>query len=352
MDAMSITRSSRAGASAIAALLALAAPCTADAAGGYPLPVENSPNGILAPNGDGRYLAVTVAGRTALLRQSTANGTVTQRTDLGGRFGIPVVAVDATGGGISHDGRTLVLVRARNGFPNRQTTFKVMSLRPRLRLRKTVTLRGDFSFDALSADGRSLFLVNYLSPADPTQYRVRVYDLARDRLDPKAVVDPRESPDEMNGIPLARVADARGRWAYTLYDGAGKRPFIHALDTRARKAVCIDLEGPPFAPDKTPYDLRFALAGGGSRLDLHRKGELVATVDTASFRVRTGAAAIAAAGERARAAGDPAGPSLLWPGIGLALLAAGLLARRLVRRPRRARHAQPVEEIVVTELVR
>jgi hypothetical protein len=135
----------------------------------------------------------------------------------------------------------------------------------------------------------------------------------------------------MNGFPMTRVASPDGRWAYTLYDGAGKRPFIHALDTRDRKAVCIDLDGAAFAPGTDPYTLRLALAAGGARLDVRREGALVATVDTAGFRVRTGAAAVEAAAA-STAAGDPSGPDPLWPAIGLALLAGGLLGRRLVRR--------------------
>jgi hypothetical protein len=344
---LSPRRSRTVGAVAVATL-ALAIPAAASAAGGFPLAVQDSPSGVLSPDSATRYLTVTVAGRTALLAQQTATGRIANRLDVRGRFGIPVVASDSTAGGISHDGRTLVLVRARDGFPQARTTLAVLSLKPRLRLRRTVRLRGDFSFDALSADGRSLFLVNYIGAPDPTRYRVRVYDLIRDRLEPKAVVDPRESPDEMNGTALARVSGSGGRWAYTLYDGAGKHPFIHALDTRDRKAVCIDLEGPPFQNGADPYQLRLALAAGGSRLDLHRQGSLVATVDTATFRVRTSPAALAAA-QTAGAAGDPAGPSLLWPGVGFALLAAGLLARRVAQRPRRRRKG---EDAVVTELVR
>ena len=343
---MAITRRSHAVAGAAIATIALVVPASADAASGVLPAVADSPGGILAPGGDSRYLTVTMAGRTALLEQSAPRGTLGRRVDMRGSFGIPVVASDLTAGGISHDGRTLVLVRTRDRFPSTTTTFKVMSLRPRLRLRQTVRLAGDFSFDALSADGRSLFLINYLEPSDPTKYRVRVYDLARHRLDPEAVVDPREAPDEMNGIAVARVAGADGRWAYTLYDGAGKHPFIHALDTRDRKAVCIDLTG-SFA--KNPYELRLAVAGRGSRLDLRRKGAIVATVDTATFRVRAGAAVNAAGAAPLRAAGDPAGPPLLWPGIGIVLLVAGLLARHVRRRTRRS---PQTDEVGVPEFVR
>ena len=46
----------------------------------------------------------------------------------------------------------------------------------------------------------------------------------------------------MRGQPLTRATSPDGRWAYTLYDGAGKEPFIHALDTSTRSARCIDLD--------------------------------------------------------------------------------------------------------------
>ena len=43
----------------------------------------------------------------------------------------------------------------------------------------------------------------------------------------------------MRGLALSRVSSEDGRWAYTLYDGGGDVPFIHALDTVGDKAVCI-----------------------------------------------------------------------------------------------------------------
>ena len=49
----------------------------------------------------------------------------------------------------------------------------------------------------------------------------------------------------MSGLPMSRAPRAAsGRWAYTLYDGAGEHPFVHALDTEQRTAVCIDLDMP------------------------------------------------------------------------------------------------------------
>ena len=201
---------------------------------------------------------------------------------LPGRFTIPAVAYDGSANGLSGDGHTLVLIEPRAGFPRTETRLAVLDTRP-LRWRTTITLHGDFSFDAVSPDGSSLYLIQYTSALDPTKYNVRVYDLDSSRLVKAPIVDPHERGEKMRGQPLTRAMSSNGRWAYTLYDGAGKAPFVHALDTRNRTARCIDLD---------------ALAGTdltrlGLKLDT-RRGLLIVTlgarpalnVDLASFKVR------------------------------------------------------------------
>jgi hypothetical protein len=330
---MSTQHPRRTVAGAVVAALAFAAPAAAD---GLPLPVEESLSGVVSGDGAHRYLSVALGDRTAILAQRAATGQVVSRIDLAGRFGIPLVAYDSTAGGLSGDGRTLVLINPRRGFPRRTTTFAVVTSRgPSLRLRRILRLRGDFSFDALSRDGRSLFLINYVSPPDPTKYRVRVYDLVRNRLDPRPIVDPREAPDEMNGFALSRVTSRDGRWAYTLYQGAGGKPFIHALDTRDRKAVCIDLDDPKLATGNA-FELRLLAAERGTRLDIRRGAALLATVDTATFRVRSGQSAVDAV--RADVVdNDPPGPQPLWPVLAAALLGGVALLPVALRR----RRAQP-----------
>jgi hypothetical protein len=110
-----------------------------------------------------------------------------------------------------------------------------------LRTRSVVTLRGSFSFDALSPDASKLYLIQYISAQDYARYRVRAYDLSARQLVPGAIVDRREPDEAMTGGPVTRATTRDGRWAYTLYARQGRPPFLHALDTVAAKAYCIDL---------------------------------------------------------------------------------------------------------------
>jgi len=91
----------------------------------------------------------------------------------------------------SADGRRLVLIEPRTRFPRARTRLILLDTRT-LRTLRTIDLRGDFSFDAVSPRGAFAYLIQYTSPTDPTRYLVRAYDLRSGRLVPKAVTDPRE----------------------------------------------------------------------------------------------------------------------------------------------------------------
>jgi hypothetical protein len=84
----------------------------------------------------------------------------------------------------------------------------------------------------------------------------------------------------MRGQPLSRATGSSGRWAYTLYDGAGAEPFIHALDTTGRTARCIDLAALA-GTNLTHLRLRFA----GRTLMIEGADGPVVNVDRISFKV-------------------------------------------------------------------
>jgi hypothetical protein len=171
-----------------------------------------------------------------------------------------------------------VLINPRVRFPRERTTFAVVDTRT-LRVRRTIKLRGDFSFDAISPNGRVMYLIEYLNPKNFTEYAVRAYNMRAGRLYKRPVVDPDESGEDMYGIPVSRASSPDGRWHYTLYE-ARKHPFVHALDTVGRTAVCIDIEGGV----KSVWDA--TLSPRGPHLDVvATSGQPLAEIDTRTHEV-------------------------------------------------------------------
>jgi len=257
----------------------------AAAASGDGLPVlgiDVGTQGVAARTAPVRYVTLRGAGETIVARTARVGGRVLRFATVPGTFTIPAVAYDGSSSGLSADAGTLVLIEPRTGFPRARTTFAVMDAR-RLRLRRVIDLRGDFSFDAISPGGRTLYLIQYTSRFDPTKYSVRAYDLSAGRLFRAPVVHPHEHGDEMRGSPLTRATSPGGRWAYTLYDGGGMTPFVHALDTARRRARCIDL--PVLAGRRDLSQLRLGVEPGGVSLTVRTPQRTLAVVDLASFRV-------------------------------------------------------------------
>jgi len=263
---------------AAVALAAVPAPAAADG-----LPVGNidpGPQGVAVPGEPYRVVALTGARDTVVARVRRDDGTVRWFTRVGERLTVPGVAYDGTADGLSADGGTLVLIRPRVTWPQARTRLVVFGAR-RLRVRRRITLRGDFSFDALSPDGRRMFLVQYVSRRDPRRYVVRSYDLRHGRLEPGTIVDAREPDEDMRGFPVTRSTTADGRWAYTLYDGEGE-PFVHALDTVERAAFCIDLP----ETTKVEWDASLTLSRDESTLTVRTRAGDTTTIDTGKLEVR------------------------------------------------------------------
>jgi hypothetical protein len=319
---------------ATVALLACPASATAD---GLPiLGVDASRTGLTDSSGS-RYVTFDAGHRTVVARVEVDGGEVTTSRVIDGRFTIPAVAYDASPSGLSADGRTLVLVRPRVAFPQRHTTLAVIDTE-RLRVRDVVTLDGDFSFDAISPDGSTAYLIHYRSRRDPTRYEVRAFDLESERLLPEPIVDPEEPDERMAGLPISRASSTDGRWAYTLYDGNGHEPFIHALDTAGQRAVCIDL--PQLEDRRNLYLLALQTRQRGRELVVlpgrsaaQGSGPLL-SVDTKSFEVSVPASADSAPDD---------GGGAPWLPIGVAAAALAFAIAWIVRRQREATAGKQLE---------
>lgn len=313
----------------LAAILAVGAASASARADGLPvLGLDLGSTGVVTHDGTGRYVTLRTEAGTILVRVSRPDGTVAAYGVIRGDYSIPAVAYDGTAAGVSRDGRTVLLVHPRRTFPQRRTRFALVDTH-RFAVRERIALRGDFSFDAMSPDGRWVYLIQYLSARDPNRYAVRLYDTRTERLLRKPIVDPTEPDEKMGGSPITRVSSPDGRWAYTLYDGGGKEPFVHALDTTGRTARCIDLDalGPLAGQDTSQYHLRLR----GSTLVVDAGGSPLQLIDLKTFEAREPPAPKLPAAATSPAPDRDGGPAWWIPALtGVAL--AGIFAIALLRR--------------------
>jgi hypothetical protein len=313
----------------LAAALLLTAATPAHAAGG-PVPPAFGGAGVSAPGGGDNYVTVSGGGdQTVVMRIRKSDASVGRAKTIRGTFGVPGVTFDGINTGLSADGGTLVL---SSGFDARSpsTELRVLDART-LRTRRSITLRGMNTVDAISPDGRWLYLVDYKDGA-ATSYDVRAYDLERGRMLSKPIVDPREPDEKLQGVPVTRVSSEDGRWAYTLY--TGEKPFIHALDTEGRTAVCIDL---PASVNTDPAGVHLTLDGDHLTVT---GTQALANVDLTSYKVNEPAAAAPAPKPKPTATPKPAAPADSGPSLVLWLLplaALGIVA--VLARQRRARQS-------------
>ena len=258
-----------------AALVALAAfPATATADGIAFAGTENARTGAGSP-GTGTHYATLSLPRQTVVTKVGFNGSIISYRSLRGQWGIPIVAFDGSKGGVSHDGKVLVLAQPPIGRMRRVSSFAVLSTRG-LEPLQTVVLRGSWSFDALSPDGKTLYLIEHVNRRDVSQYSVRAYDLEAKRLLPDPIRDPKTG-EIMHGYPVTRATSGDGRWVYTLYQ-AEHHSFVHALDTVNRQAACVDL--PKGTPSEYVSDAKLSFGRQGNLVVNSRSGGFLAVIDT------------------------------------------------------------------------
>src|SRR4051794_9837890 len=193
-----------------------------------------------------------------------------------GNFELPVVAGDARAG-LSADGRTAVLAEPP---ANGRSRFALID-RTAGRVERVISLRGDFGFDALAPDGSRIYVIHYLS-GNHSRYAVQAMRASDPEASLQTVVEKGEPGEKMSGVPTTRTTSANGSWIYTLYDGEGTHPFIHALQSADQFTVCIDLPGLARRRDLTT--LRLVLRGSGLTVTDAGRKPLV-RVNTESYEV-------------------------------------------------------------------
>jgi hypothetical protein len=223
-------------------------------------------------------------GATQLRLVRDRDGAVVRTRVLPANLGVPRVTFSGLTEGTFAGGRRLVLSSSIYDDPGR-TTFVVLDTRTLAPLR-SIRLSGAFAFDALSPDGRRLFVLHYPQGVNGgIRYVVRSVSLRTGRLEPGAIVDKTEPSERMSGVALARAWSRDGIWAYTLYNGGTSHAFVHALNTRTRVARCIDL---PWAGEAQSVldGVGMAAARDGVLTLTGRSGAVLARIDTRTFSVQ------------------------------------------------------------------
>lgn len=239
------------------------------------------PAGVLSADGR-RYVTAANAGteRTRVTRYDAATGK---------RLGfMQLPEWNLKVGAVSANGRYAALV-----WGTKSPDIWVVDLDTH-RLARKVHLDGDWAVDALSADGRRLYLLEYNTKGG---YAVRVHDAARG-LVPGAITDPNE-PEPMTGLPWTSTGTRDGSWQLTLYlEPANTKSdaFVHALSLTGSSAACIDLPGGEFmaagryalvlAPDGRTLYAANASLGVVATIDLQTR-KIVATVHFAAATADT-----------------------------------------------------------------
>jgi hypothetical protein len=294
---------------AVLATTVFAPAARADGGGASPGVLQGSP-GIVDAADNARFVALWAGGNTLVAKIKLDGGVVERTRLMRGSYGLPLVTWNSDVAGLSANRRLLVLASQRTGQTVLRPVSRFVVFRAQRLAKPTlISLRGDFSFDALSPDGTRLYLTQHTSAQDLQRYLVRAYDLVHRRLLPDPIVD-RTEPN-MRGIPYARLATRDGSWVYTLYHG-GHEPFVHALDTVHGRAVCLDIEWSK--KDGALWRMKLRFVDGGRRLGF---------VDRASGKSAKRTLAL----NRPRASGSGTGWSALAAFVA-ALAAAGLFWRQ------------------------
>jgi hypothetical protein len=254
---------------------------SAGASGPVPGVLQGRPG--IAVAGKAHVVATPVAAKTRVQLIRDRDRVALRARVFPGKLGVPQITFSGTVEGTWAKGRRLLLSTSMYDS-QAATKFVVLDTRTLATLR-TIVLPGALAFDALSPDGKRLYVTQFPNGVSgPIRYVVRSLSLATGRLEPGAIVDKTEPGEQMTGMPMARAWSRDGGSAYTLYNGLESHAFVHALDTMNRSARCIDL---PWRGDGQNGLERVRMAvGRDGVLVLSQPGVgILARIDTRTFDV-------------------------------------------------------------------
>jgi DNA-binding beta-propeller fold protein YncE len=191
-------------------------------------------------------------------------GTVLNQIRLPGAYQLPPATMSGVPGGLSPDGRWLVLEsfdQTSNSMVS--ATHLVVVDTSYAQKPKRIDLTGYYQFDAVNNEGTRVYLIEYVSDS---QYYVRFFNVGSSTLDPTIVFDKSDGSAAMAGTRLSGVASRDGQWLYSVYVRPDKSAFIHALSLESPIAFCIDLPGSGYSTNPDEFHWSLALNAAGTNL--------------------------------------------------------------------------------------
>lgn len=212
------------------------------------------PLGALSPDGTHLY---TVSSNNTLQDIDPHSGAVVRTLRLPGSFSLPAATLGGIPGGLSQNGRWLVLQTG-----GAQTSSHMVLIdTAQLKVTTRIDLEGTFEFDAIDNTGMRLYLIEYTNITQG-YYRVRVYEVGAG-LGSYTVIDKGGNgiPEPMTGVRLSGVFSPDGQWLYSVYARQGSGAFVHALNLTMPFAFCLDLPDSGSPTDAFHWSLALTVDG-------------------------------------------------------------------------------------------
>jgi len=190
------------------------------------------------------------------------SGTVLRTLQLPGTFEMPPATRGGAPGGLSQNGRYLVLQAVG---PRTSTTHMLLIDTQLFNVAKRIDLNGKFDFDAVNNTGQSVYVIEYPNAAD-SYYHVRVYEVLAGQLGAYTVVDKGGPGEIMTGVRLSGVFSPDGQWLYSLYARENQGAFVHALSLSSPYAFCLDLPGSGWSANSSAFQWSLAMTPDGRHI--------------------------------------------------------------------------------------
>ncbi|HXI97212.1 MAG TPA: hypothetical protein VNG04_13860 [Candidatus Acidoferrum sp.] len=215
------------------------------------------PLGALAPDGKHLY----AVGSSSLQDIDPHSGMIVRALKLPGSYSLPPATLGGIPGGLSQNGRWLVLKTGGAEGPSHMLLVDTSQFR----VAAHIDLDGYFEFDAIDNTGQRLYVIEYTNITQG-YYRVRVYEVAAGRLGSYTVIDKGGdgTPEAMTGVRLSGVFSPDGGWLYSVYARQGSGAFVHALNLTMPFAYCLDL--PDSGSPSDAFHWSLALTADGKHL--------------------------------------------------------------------------------------